>query len=314
MRRLRDEKIKGQRRETMFCKFCGNPIDRTTMKCISCGKPVGPLSGGNGFRDAGTGREEPVPRRGGESFADVTAERLDRLSGEIHEVKKLLDTKKRNFTPLVAVIGIVLCLVVLFALNGKNNNKITQLREELTEQIGVTQEKIDSLSGAFTAPEPTEAAGEPQIVLSITKQPTSEDRVELKTATLFICHAEGKNLSFSWLRYDADTKKMVQVKDDEFYTVGSETETDGGQSTLRVFSAGPEQEGVYICMVKDENGQIIYSAPATLRLSGNSSGDDGEPDYDQSESTLTDQPGNDDEPGNDLPDLEDLKDLIGGRP
>lgn len=298
----------------MFCKYCGNPVDRTTMKCISCGKPVGPLSGGNGFRAAEAEGEKSVFHWGGEAFADVNAERLDRLSGEIHEVKKLLDTKKRNFTPLVAALGIVLCLIALFALIGNSNNKITRLREELTEQIGVTQEKIDVLADVFSASEPTKAAEEPQIVLSITKQPTSEDRVELKTPTLFVCRAEGKNLSFSWIRYDAETKKMVQVKDDEFYTVGSENEANGGQSTLHVFPDGPEQEGVYICMVKDENGQLIYSAPAILRLNGNSSVNDDESDPDQLESTGTDQAGNNDEPVNDLPDLEDLKDLIGGRP
>lgn len=241
------------------------------MKCVSCGKPAGPLAGGNSLRDALLGKREPYAGNGGENSPATNAEQFDRISAEICDVKKLLGPKKRDITPILAAISILLCFitfVTLLSVNGKINKKITQLKEELVTQIHVTDEKTDLLADVSPEPEIDEPAQQTQTEVRIIKDPGSEDDVASGGKTLFICRATGENLKFSWMRYDAATKGMVLIEDQGAYVI----ENSEQESKLSIMNTGTGHEGVYICKVEGENGQILYSAPATLRLSTEPSG------------------------------------------
>ena len=92
----------------MFCKFCGETIDRRTMKCASCGKSVGPLAGGVGFWDLAG---QPAPAS--PAAPVVNPGEMEQLQGRKpinHQNGKQPAAKK---LPILSIVAIVLALVLL---------------------------------------------------------------------------------------------------------------------------------------------------------------------------------------------------------
>lgn len=273
----------------MFCKLCGNPVDRKSMKCVSCGKPLGSLTGGNSFKDIL--QEKACVPGSAVTESGSFSPQFVRISSDIRDIKEKYYTQKTDFTAIISALGVLICIIVLvssFALYIGNKKSLDQIRESLAMQINETNQKIDSLGLLFSS-----TAGNKNVSPDVSsseffffdKNPESEFNVTPgKTSVAFVCRALGNDLQFSWIKYSHAENKWITIEQDssQFAVMSSSNE-----SNLTVIEAGPEHEGTYICVVKDENGIDHYSAPAQFSLSAVATVDPGNTDSAQADSTAS---------------------------
>lgn len=249
----------------MYCKFCGSPVERKTMRCTSCGKPVGSLTGGNSFK------ELLLHESTGETVQKVT-QRESKIA-ETYDCRENLAAKKLGAGVLLPLICSLLCLVsmiVLISVSGSSRRTYDMVRtldNQLIETNKTIQRIEDIVNGLQEQNE--ERAQEPQVttvpqmMLGITKQPTSEDEVPAKeTRVAFTCQVRGEKLKFSWKKYSEEKQEWIAItEDDKRFEV--ETEQIGSseyKSKLKVIDAGETHEGRYRCDVTDSRGNIIYTS------------------------------------------------------
>ena len=146
----------------MYCKYCGNPVDRSTMSCSACGKPVGPLAGGVGLRDllSGGGRAaadnvipaSQTPLAPAAPSPEVKRE-LARLSAELQEVRESIPQKKSGVSPILTGLCAAALLLSLVSLivavsSSKDELRIRNLEEQvelLRQQRYAEQEATPAL-------------------------------------------------------------------------------------------------------------------------------------------------------------------------
>ena len=109
----------------MYCKYCGNPVDRKTMKCTVCGKPVGSLSGGNSFKELLKGKTNSTATQVvqmGKSDTQIAS-----IAADVRDLKKKVYEKSINYAAFISAICALLCVVLLislFSLSAKNRSSI----------------------------------------------------------------------------------------------------------------------------------------------------------------------------------------------
>lgn len=250
----------------MYCKFCGGPIDRKTMRCFDCGSPVGPLSGGNSFKEAFAGGK-----------AAGTAEQSNPPSRpKRHAIGLLLC----SILCLIGILGIFLGL--------KTQHSISQLRDAFSLMTKEQAEQLQAISDRITPVQQANSAAEGQSsegAFQITKDPESENdfRAE-QTRVAFICRAAGEDLSFSWIKYNDRQNSWDTLENGDLYEIVNLP----GESTLKVKSASRQHEGTYICIVSSGETGVLYSAPAQLSLSKASAVEDAQEPEPQSEDPQSD--------------------------
>lgn len=161
----------------MYCKYCGNPVDRTAMKCSACGKPVGSLSGGISFRDLLAGGEKTSPDNAiPASQAPLSAptppapspevkRELSRLSAELREVRASIPEKKSGVSlllPGLCAAALLLSLVSLisaFAL-GRSSREELRIRS-LEDRLGTLEQILSEQESAAVAEAQHVGAGSP---------------------------------------------------------------------------------------------------------------------------------------------------------
>ena len=142
----------------MFCKFCGETIDRRTMKCPSCGKSVGPLAGGVGFWDL-AGQPAPVAP----VAPAVNPGEMEQLQGRNpvnHKNGKQPAAKKLPILSLVAILLALVLLVMIIMMRGdiraleqkfgeleQKNGELVQKYEELEQINAELEQKYEEVSG-----------------------------------------------------------------------------------------------------------------------------------------------------------------------
>ncbi len=285
----------------MFCKFCGNPIDRKTMKCTLCGKPAGSLSGGNSFRNILQGEEIVVK----------SDPQLAGIAADIGEIKKTVTQKK--MTPLAILSAFcmllcLLCLVSILALSGKTKRLFDGLNESVDTRFSITAQKLDDIETALITDDLTdeESSSPDPSSFSIDKNPESVTNVTPGiTNVAFICRASGEELLFSWIKYSADRNTWETIEDDDNrYEIMS----SGNESSLKVINVNNEHEGTYICVIEEKNGDVHYSSPAQLSLAASLFGS-----YDDSSLEIKEDDSATDNESSDLQD-NGLSNLFGNRP
>ncbi len=269
----------------MYCKFCGNPIDRNTMACVSCGKPVGPLSGGNSFKNVFLGEQSEHP-------AQETPERNDQqiaqMASDIQFLKKKASEKRSNAAAILAALGLLACLAVLvfmLMLNGDSKQTMDTLKEESGEQASVILQEIAGLKAMLVCgpamEEEAPAFEYPKIHVHVNSTLPSGG-----TGDVFICSCTGtvEVLQYTWLRYDPEEKDWIEIReDDPGYMIRSSS--DGG-SYLGIKDAGEQHEGTYYCEALAPNGEKLCSSPIVFTL------DTGEPADPPAEETNPQEDGN----------------------
>lgn len=274
----------------MFCKFCGNPIDRTTMKCGTCGKPVGMLSGGNGFKDLQGKASPPLSGNPGGSSKPsdpvspviLNDPQIAQIAGDLREMKKKLSEKVVDKSAIIAGICVLLCLMNLLtvlALSGTNRKALRAIYSSIETYASQSTLRLDNLETLLaerqnsTADEQISPAKEE---FTIEKNPQSETAVSPGiTSIAFICKASGNNLQFSWMKYLANRNEWIMI---EPSNVSFEVESSLNESMLTVVNASTEHEGTYICVITDGAGVVHYSSPAQLALNSNMSTNPDDPD------------------------------------
>ncbi len=274
----------------MFCKFCGNLIDRKTMKCVSCGKPVGSLSGGNSFKYAFQSKANVA------STPEVASGKSDpqiaHIAADIREIKKTISQKRINVAAIISTFCVLICLISLvsvFVLSGRNKRVLDGLDESIAAQFAATSQQLDDIKAVLDSTENKDnvpAASTPTF-FSIDKEPESVTNVTSgRTNVAFICKASGEGLRFSWIKYSPTRNAWGIIEDDEsrFEVVSSANE-----SSLKVINASNEHEGTYICVIEDQNGQLHYSSPVQFSLAPSFTGNSDDLNSNNDNSPTTDK-------------------------
>jgi hypothetical protein len=261
----------------MYCKYCGNPVDRKTMKCTVCGKPVGSLSGGNSFKELLKGKTNSTPAQVvqlGKSDTQTAS-----IAADVRELRKKAYEKSINYAAIISALCALLCVILLislFSLSAKNRSSTEEVFESIEALAETTDQKFDEITTALNREsEGIEVSANPEAINpSITKNPESVDNVTPgRTNIAFICQASGDELCFTWLKYTADKNAWLTIDQDNsnFEIISSSSE-----SSLKVINASSEHEGTYICLVEDRDGHVLYSSPVlfSLALDINGNADD----------------------------------------
>ena len=261
----------------MYCKYCGNPVDRKTMKCTVCGKPVGSLSGGNSFKELLKGKTNSTATQVvqmGNSDTQIAS-----IAADVRDLKKKVYEKSINYAAFISAICALLCVVLLislFSLSAKNRSSIGEVFGSVKVLAETTDQKFDEITTALSREsERIEvSANSNAINLSITKNPESVDNVTPgRTNIAFICRASGDGLHFTWLKYSAEKNAWLTIDqgNSNFEIISTSSE-----SSLKVINANSEHEGTYICLVEDREGHVLYSSPVqfSLALDINGNADD----------------------------------------
>ena len=239
----------------MFCKFCGQQIDRETMQCIGCGKTVGPLEGGVGFWDLA---ERGAPKTDTRD-PQWNSGRLEKNMERIFAHQKYLDKKFAIVSG--ALIGMLaLSLILNFGLIGIT----VSTRKDYKDIRSYLQELI--VEGE-SAGEITKDGAEKE--LEITYQP-SEEEIDENTPSdtlLFTVTAVGEDLEFCWQRYVEGSDEPIPITADDMYLHVEETPNEDGSVTshLRMKEFSEEILGEYVCAITDRNGLEKVSDRVSLK-------------------------------------------------
>lgn len=252
----------------MFCKFCGETIDRRTMKCPSCGKSVGPLAGGVGFWDL-AGQPSPAA-------AAVNPDAMEQRQGRSPANHQKGNRPASRKLPILSLAALLLALILL-VMNLIMWGEIRALEknyEELASKpnwVGEILEGIDFPAGSDAteaqSPETTNAAEPPAETTTepvdkkpgwIFEQPedrvlTGEEIASGKPIKLFSLKVDGKDLEFRWEKYDAEAGNWMAVDEKRF----EEEDEDfmGSEMSMLVLNKWSEDAyGQYRCVIFDEAG------------------------------------------------------------
>lgn len=265
----------------MFCKFCGESIDRRTMRCSSCGKSVGPLAGGVGFWDL-AGQPSPAAPAAAAAPGGNLGE-MEVLHGD-HQNGKRPASKK---VPILSVAAIVLALILLVMniIMWGDIRALERKYEELASRPDWVGEILDGIEFPANndatealppdvtdaAEKPTETNTEPVEVKPswIRQQPeervlTGEEIESGKHLKLFELKADGKDLEFRWEKYNAETNTWVEV-DGKRYEEEDEDFMGSALSVLILEKWSEDVYGQYRCVVYDEKGNQEVSASVFLK-------------------------------------------------
>lgn len=121
----------------MYCKFCGNELNRETMKCVNCGKSPERLEGGVGFWDlVGGGVSSP----GGQEKV-ISAKKLEEKLDRIALKQK---SRRKSLYILTAVIAVVVFMCALsHILMWIQLNDLYNDYEYLSKRIQDVEEYLD---------------------------------------------------------------------------------------------------------------------------------------------------------------------------
>lgn len=275
----------------MFCKFCGETIDRRTMRCSSCGKSAGPLAGGVGFWDL-AGQPAPAapvvnPGEMGEPHGRNAEVRTDYQNNKQPAPKKV---------PILALVAVVLSLILLVMniMLWGDIRVLEQKYEELASRpnwVGEMLENIeppannDATEAALpdTTAVPAEEPGTIAAPAETTTPPAEakpewireqpEDRVlsaeEIesgKPMKLFELKVDGKDLEFRWEKYDTEADIWIEV-DEKRYEEEDEDRIGSDLAVLILEKWSEDVYGEYRCVIFDEAGnrevsETVYLTPA----------------------------------------------------
>lgn len=263
----------------MFCKFCGETIDRRTMRCSSCGKSVGPLAGGVGFWDL-AGQPSPAAPA-------VTPDEMEARQGKnpvSHQNGRYPDTKK---VPILSVVAIALALILLVMniILWGDIRTLEKKYEELASKPNWVGEILDGMDFSAdkdaTEPLPTETTGvteDPAETATVPVEETlswiseqPEDRVltgeEIgsgKPVKLFELKVDGKDLEFRWEKYDTEANIWDEV-DGKRYEEEDENFMGSVLSVLILEKWTEDAYGEYRCVIYDEKGNQEVSISVFLK-------------------------------------------------
>lgn len=253
----------------MYCKFCGNPIDRASLKCTACGKPVGSLSGGNSFRDVLEGKTGDGSMMPGEYSGENARIQMNQIDNAIRDVKKSVLSKIHDLTRTsmaLCILAGVICIAVVLVSGAISAHKVSALKEEvftLSEknvvQLQTISNDVDLIKNALQTGE----GDSEKTPIYIEKSPESETIMTPEQASLLlVCRAGGADLHFSWMKYNAEKNLWEYLDNSNLYII----ENEANESRLTAVAASRVHEGTYICVVQGRNGQMLYSAPAQLSI------------------------------------------------
>lgn len=282
----------------MFCKFCGETIDRRTMKCASCGKSVGPLAGGVGFWDLAG---QPAP-----AAPVVNPGEMEQLQGRNpvnHKNGKQPAAKKLPILSLVAILLALVLLVIIIMMRGdiraleQKFGELEQENGELVRKYEELEQKYEEVSGERSwfeqllddamgkNDEETDPQDEKEVHKDsadpiapgnegypdwIIKQP-KEEKLTMEqidsgaSVTLFTLDVAKENLTFYWEKYDTEAKEWLKV-DENHYKVDQKPIPDGVSAILMLKVCSEEACGKYHCRIVDENGNVYLSEEALVTL------------------------------------------------
>lgn len=270
----------------MFCKFCGNQVDRRTMTCTACGKAVGSLEGGIGFWDLAGGAAgvsasaDPIPK------PDVKKEipAMDRQNSKPRHRKGVPAwiTAAAVIICLIACVVNIFCVLYVMKANAQIQNIIVQQQgnpdmqieqgnsDAQAEQTASTEVPEEAATHPKTPPTeetsaPTEVPSTAPVNIEIVKQP-SDEKITTKAGIdpakpkiLFILRALGNSLSFQWQKYNVETKVWENVDPENYQVISSLTERGYYESILYLKVLNAEAYSSYRCVITDENGDQIAS-------------------------------------------------------
>lgn len=266
----------------MFCKFCGESIDRRTMRCSSCGKSAAPLAGGVGFWDL-AGQPSPAA-------PVVNAGEPQEPYGQNPEIPASYQNMNRpapKRVPILSVLALLLSLILL-VMNIMMRGDIRSLErkyEELASRPNWVGEILDELepptdNGATESvpPETTDAPSEPTETTTlpsalapewIREQPedrvlSAEESESGKSIKLFELKVDGKDLEFRWEKYDAETDSWIEV-DEKRYEEEDKNLMGGELSMLILEEWSEDVYGQYRCVIYDEIGNREVSDSVFLK-------------------------------------------------
>lgn len=266
----------------MFCKFCGETIDRRTMKCSACGKSAAPLAGGVGFWDL-AGQPSPAA-------PVVNAGETHEPYGQNAEISASHQNTKRpapKRVPILSVVAVVLSLILL-VMNIMMRGDIRALERKYEELaggsnwVGEILDEIEPPTDNSTTEElPPKATGAPTEVPPTTTKPVEEnqkwireqpeDRVlsaeeseSGKSIKLFELKVDGKDLEFRWEKYDAETDSWIEV-DEKRYEEEDKNLMGGEMSMLILEEWSEDVYGKYRCVIYDEIGTREVSDSVFLK-------------------------------------------------
>ena len=263
----------------MFCKYCGNPINRKTMSCTVCGKPVGALTGGNSFKELLQAKTNSSAGRTVQT--ENSNPQITNIAADVRFLKEAAAEKKVNHAALISAFCALICIISLiysFSFSAKIRRSIEDVSASIETLAKNTYREFDDIQTALASETEAESeAAEPSsgaeaLEPAITKNPVSVNNVTPgRTNIAFVCRASGDGLHFSWLKYSAEDNEWLTIgPDDTLFNVISSS----GESSLKVINAGSEHEGTYICLVEDRHGHVLYSSPVLFSLSPDINEDD----------------------------------------
>lgn len=262
----------------MFCKYCGETIDKKTMKCSACGKSVGPLAGGVGFWDLASQSAPAVPAVHGAEMRGPYGQ-----GGQMHAGHPQTKQSVPKMVYILSILGAVL-LLCLLVMNIKMWADIQTLKQNYENMLSEPT-FLEQILGNITDKDPVEI--DPQETAEVTTAPDNtpappigekpdwireqpEDRVlsseEIASRApmvLFTLKADGKDLEFCWEKYDEKTEEWVKV--DRRYEEEDKDTIGGEQSVLILEKWDEDVYGQYRCRVFDEKGNQIISDPVWLK-------------------------------------------------
>ena len=252
----------------MYCKFCGNPINRETMDCTFCGKPVGPLSDGNSFAKLLQMQSD------GMIPSTVHIKHASQPSQIEPDVRRNKSTKLNSISTLASLCCVLLSMIILVSLFLQSSKFIRTIERagvsassqlsELNQQISDVEASIKSEPDMPNMPDVPDMPNVNLLDVLIEKDPESVTNVTRnRTNVAFICRASGDGLKFSWIKYDPSQNTWIEVKEDNpLFKVDS----SANETSLSIINASDEHEGTYLCVIEDQNGHYYYSSPAQISL------------------------------------------------
>lgn len=257
----------------MFCKFCGEKIDRSSMKCSKCRHEVGLLEGGIGFWDL---TEKPV--------AHNSVHQSKQESKQVQKTSSSKPLQKKSQSQRI----IIFLLLGSIALNSAALTTTVHTKKAQDE----INAKVDSLSDSLLQlPDNTEinyATSEDieeilKLLHEITSEPTTEgiavfqkpknivitgesNFAEDNSLCLFSVCAMGINLSIQWQKYqwaeDGGPGQWIDLDNEEaLYSINIEHLDDGSiYSRFSVHSIHENIFGSYRVLITDanDNHEILY--------------------------------------------------------
>ena len=268
----------------MFCKFCGETIDRRTMRCSSCGKSVGSLAGGVGFWDLAGQPAQAAPAT--PAAPVVNPGEMEQLQGRNPINHKNGKRPAPQKLPILSVLALLLALVLLVmiimirvdirALN-RNYEALEQKYEELElkyeevssergwleqllhDAMGKNDEKTEPQDKTEVSEEPADTTVPQNETYPdwIVKHPKDEPVTDGKKNSgepiiLFTLEVSRKNLEFHWEKYDEEADTWSEV-DEEYYEVKEKDNRDGVSITLMLKEWIDDACGTYRCRIVEKN-------------------------------------------------------------